>query len=176
MSALAPILCVVVTFLLAVILFLLKRWKRSIDDYRWLEEQMAKRSEGIVLIEAERKRQISEEGWTAEHDDREHAGGELADSAACYAMYHQNQTPFRGRVINTTWPWEHRFWKPSGVRVNNMVKAGALIAAEIDRLQRAEKRISPEEREFAKGNHENCNVPNLHRPFCQCASESEGGK
>ena len=35
------------------------------------------------------------------------------------------------------WPWDHEFWKPSEDQIRNLVKAGALIAAEIDRLIRA---------------------------------------
>jgi hypothetical protein len=34
------------------------------------------------------------------------------------------------------WPWDPSWWKPSPDPIRNLVKAGALIAAEIDRLQR----------------------------------------
>lgn len=34
------------------------------------------------------------------------------------------------------WPWDASWWKPSPDPIANLVKAGALIAAEIDRLQR----------------------------------------
>jgi hypothetical protein len=34
------------------------------------------------------------------------------------------------------WPWAEKWWKPSEDQVRNLVKAGALIAAEIDRIQR----------------------------------------
>jgi hypothetical protein len=37
-----------------------------------------------------------------------------------------------------SWPWDAEWWKPSPDSVRNLVKAGALIAAEIDRLQRKE--------------------------------------
>jgi hypothetical protein len=37
------------------------------------------------------------------------------------------------------WPWSKKWWKPSSDPIRNLVKAGALIAAEIDRLQRAKK-------------------------------------
>ena len=40
------------------------------------------------------------------------------------------------------WPWEDNAWKPSGDPVWNLVKAGALIAAEIDRLARAKAKES----------------------------------
>ena len=33
------------------------------------------------------------------------------------------------------WPWAKKWWKPSDDPVRNLVKAGALIAAEIDRLE-----------------------------------------
>lgn len=43
-----------------------------------------------------------------------------------------------GDSILRAWPWEARFWKPCpDDRARELVKAGALIAAEIDRLQRA---------------------------------------
>lgn len=85
---------------------------------------------GAESIAAERQRQISEGGWTAEHDD-EHAAGELAEAAQCYVM--ETIQPGDG---NAFWPWEGSWWKPSADPVRNLVKAGALIAAEIDRLQR----------------------------------------
>lgn len=87
---------------------------------------------GAELIAVERQRQITEEGWTPEHDD-EHVAGEMASAAACYAdpIYRPN-----GEVPQS-WPWHPTWWKPSADPVRNLVKAGALIAAEIDRLQRA---------------------------------------
>lgn len=83
---------------------------------------------------AERQRQISHEGWTPEHDD-EHDGGELADAASCYA--HEAGRSARGdhRDLRPSWwPWEDG-WKPKDAR-RNLVRAGALILAEIERLDR----------------------------------------
>lgn len=34
------------------------------------------------------------------------------------------------------WPWATDWWKPSDDPITNLVRAGALIAAEIDRLLR----------------------------------------
>lgn len=89
---------------------------------------------GIELITAERQRQITEEGWTAEHDD-EHRHAELLEAAHCYS--HAARTgvlhPPNG------WPWEPSWWKPTDDPIRNLTKAGALIAAEIDRLQRQRK-------------------------------------
>lgn len=85
---------------------------------------------GTELIAEERARQISAEGWTPEHDDK-HGMSELAMAAVCYA------TPAAHRGT-TYWPWSSRWWKPTPEnRIRELAKAGALIAAEIDRLQRA---------------------------------------
>lgn len=83
---------------------------------------------------AERRRQIEAEGWTAEHDD-EHTGGQLAIAAACYAANRANF--MAGRVFfQTGWPWNWEWWKPTNRR-RDLVKAGALILAEIERIDRA---------------------------------------
>lgn len=90
---------------------------------------------GTQLIEEERQRQISQEGWTPEHDDTL-TYDELALAAACYAM----PTEYRGLIVDgcSPWPWSTNWWKPTpDDRIRELVKAGALIAAEIDRIQRA---------------------------------------
>jgi hypothetical protein len=89
---------------------------------------------GAELIAAERARQTAEEGWTLEHD-AEHTDDELARAAACYAMpamYRAYVDP----MCPADWPWHRGHWKP-GNRIRELVKAGALIAAEIDRLAAA---------------------------------------
>jgi hypothetical protein len=78
---------------------------------------------------AERQRQISVEGWTPEHDDM-HDNRELAHAAACYAY-----PELTGVQELKAWPWAPGWWKPKGYR-RNLVKAGALILAEIERLDR----------------------------------------
>ena len=79
---------------------------------------------------AERERQVSAEGWTPEHDD-EHNDGSIARAAACYAAYGSG-TPGRWELL---WMW------PGDPKVkdarSNLVRAGALILAEIERLDRA---------------------------------------
>lgn len=89
---------------------------------------------GAELIAAERQRQVDVEGWTPEHDD-EHTGRELARAAACYATNSRWGMDNPG-VMPFNWPWEWDAWKPSADEVRNLVRAGALIAAEIDRLRR----------------------------------------
>lgn len=88
---------------------------------------------GVELIAAERTRQVGVEGWSPEHDD-EHGDGELAVAAACYAVPRGSVAASAARAQH--WPFEPEAWKP-GDRIRELAKAGALIAAEIDRLQRA---------------------------------------
>jgi hypothetical protein len=94
---------------------------------------------GISLISAERKRQIEEEGWTPQHDD-EHDNYEMSSAACCYAQMGRGgpySNPTAGKPPRG-WPirWGDGWWKPNPDPIKNLVKAGALIAAEIDRLQR----------------------------------------
>jgi hypothetical protein len=81
---------------------------------------------------AERRRQVEAEGWTPEHDDH-HSEGEMAAAAACYA-FTAARSPHE--ITNRVWPWSLSWWKPTDKR-RNLVKAGALILAEIERLDRA---------------------------------------
>lgn len=89
---------------------------------------------GIRAIDAERRRQQRVERWTAAHDDQ-HNAGELAHAASCYAY---------GNV--SRWPWAISWWKPGEPtvegRMRDMEKAGALCAAEWDRLNRLLKKMA----------------------------------
>ena len=99
----------------------------------------------IEEIAAERKRQIEVEGFTTADDDR-HNEGEMGAAAACYAA------PFRvfrademsGRSYETFtayrdgWPWHDEWWKPKGRR-SDLIRAAALIVAEIERLDRLDR-------------------------------------
>ena len=98
---------------------------------------------GTQLIAAERERQMTDEGFKADFDDR-HTDGSLAQAAAAFAWH--------GGGYPDVWPsrwrkaWDSRRLTnahgdlctllPADVRIRELVKAGALIAAEIDRLQR----------------------------------------
>jgi hypothetical protein len=106
---------------------------------------------GTERISAERFRQISKEGWTAEHDN-EHDGSEMALAAICYAAHAAGERVYLKRVheyqnestytFSDPWPWEPKWDKRStgtpsrSERIRDLEKAGALIAAEIDRLLR----------------------------------------
>ncbi len=100
------------------------------------------RPDGAARIAAERQRQIDTEGWTPEHDD-EHCFGEIAGAASAYAALASRQEGSglheaeATKPPSQTWRWGHAQWKPSNDPIRNLVKAGALIATEIDRLDRA---------------------------------------
>ncbi len=102
---------------------------------------------GIELIAAERLRQVEKENWTPEHDDT-HTAGSLAVAGACYALQaaskagelHGSWKRNYHETSERLWPWKgnhsNEWWKPSPDPVRDLVRAGALIAAEIDRLER----------------------------------------
>jgi hypothetical protein len=92
----------------------------------------------LVDIAAERRRQVEQEGWTPEHDD-EHVSGELVKAAIGYAsdvIRTDEQRLLTVSFAPPIWPWDAAWWKPS-TRRRDLVKAGALIVAEIERLDRA---------------------------------------
>ncbi len=109
-------------------------------------------SQGARDVLAERQRQIHAEGFDEAHDEDEfHSHGELAIAGACYAVGPEHvhvpeiiTTPYFGfpngvtkpRPDEITWPWHRDWWKPKDRR-QNLVRAAALIIAEIDRLDRA---------------------------------------
>lgn len=95
---------------------------------------------GVELIAAERTRKIEKERWSLARDVAEHYAVGLAQAASCYAMppHVRRYTEKRstGRSIPIFWPWDACWWKPTPEdRVRELVKAGALITAEIDRLR-----------------------------------------
>lgn len=91
---------------------------------------------GIKRIAAERQRQIDRKGYDAVHDD-EHTEGQIADAAVAYLQSDTFPWPWDGepKVAGITWDFE-----PEQIpqRIRELEKAGALAAAEIDRLLRME--------------------------------------
>lgn len=93
-------------------------------------------------IAAERQRQIEEEGFGPEHDSG-NLHGEMARAAACYILWggcnpNGAVQPLPGAIpelLVPGWPWSEKWWKPIGP-IRDLEKAGALIAAEIDRRLR----------------------------------------
>ena len=100
-------------------------------------------SKAAIDVLAERQRQVSAEGWTPEHDD-EHACDEIAAFACVYAMppavrdWDASSTGYGATLGQAIAP---EGWQPKyGDRRRELVKAGALIVAEIERLDRAESK------------------------------------
>ncbi|WP_131753554.1 hypothetical protein [Burkholderia vietnamiensis] len=91
---------------------------------------LARDTQAVRDVIGERCRQVDQEGWTPVHDD-EHDEHEMALAAIVYAEsavgYHAS--------CPDTWPWSSRWFKPTTPR-RDLVKAGALILAEIERLDR----------------------------------------
>jgi hypothetical protein len=124
---------------------------------------------GIAAIAAERQRHATEyplnygriKGYSAEHDDG-HEQGELADAGAFYAQTPKTRsnTKYRssrgdGMLHSPLWPFDGGWYDPSKAkhdaycttgyldideRKRELEKAGALIAAEWDRIDRIERR------------------------------------
>ena len=108
--------------------------------------------DGAQRIMRERKRQIQQEGWSEDHDDTL-AENQLAWAAVCYAAPERVYTLEKAvtpedPVIALHDPWPRSLdpafdkrpsfkRKPSiRTRIRALEKAGALVAAEIDRLLR----------------------------------------
>lgn len=92
----------------------------------------------------ERKRQVVVEGYSRLHDDEEHCYGELALAAASYALIAVTayaQEDIREPIfsaIRSVWPFVERI-KPKTAR-SDLVRAAALIVAEVERIDRAENK------------------------------------
>ena len=98
-------------------------------------------SRALDDVAAERARQQSVELWTVEHDDQ-HSPGELALAACCYVL----ADPGDGQsslapVVPVAWPWSMAYSKPKDKR-RNLVRAAALLVAEIERIDRADDRAA----------------------------------
>lgn len=95
---------------IAIAVALLRRHGRYADSQE-LEEAWGHAGQAGVIAElaAERRHQIEDEGWTAEHDDG-HTQGQLCDAACCYAhevrwrrMFNKTSADYRAPA---TWPWD----------------------------------------------------------------------
>jgi hypothetical protein len=138
-------------------------WPDHVDLILWQEARIATLVQALEQIEqrlsgegltgaardvlAERRRQVEAEGWTPGHDDQ-HADGALARAAGIYAILAgSNATDYRNAIggyalndilrglLEHYWPWDRTWLKPA-TRRRDLVKAGALILAELERLDR----------------------------------------
>lgn len=100
------------------------------------EGNVTPKKSGIELIAEERERQKYVENFNTEHD-KQWVNGQLANAAASYALTDTERIAVgKKNGIVETWPFSKDWWKPTpNNRIKELIKAGALIAAEIDRLQ-----------------------------------------
>lgn len=94
----------------------------------------------LELIAEKHRTNQEHKGYTAAHDDT-HTNGELSAAATCYLdrgwLQIQQRAPREEpRKPPFIWPFEAAAWKPSDDPIRNLVHAGALIVAEIERLRR----------------------------------------
>ena len=115
----------------------------------------------VISVLAERRRQIEEEGYDSTQDD-EHTGFELSLAAGCYASMAVVSTP--QLPVPADWPWPKDFWKPTSAR-RDLVKAAALILAEIERLDRVSDIVEYHDSDCSTNNR---GVPEQLGP-CDCS-------
>lgn len=108
--------------------------------YDYEEVSKGKNMTGAELIAQERQRQIAEERYSSEKDVLYWSDQQLVRAAVCYALPATDRWAHGINATPAYWPWGERFWKPTPHdRIKELTKAGALIAAEIDRLQAVQK-------------------------------------
>lgn len=105
----------------------------AIDDMKKCRAELEARAFNPAILDviAERQRQKAVEGWTSEHDDK-YGKSQLLWASSCYLL--NTIQPFNR--IPMDWPWDSSWWKPTTPR-RDLVKSGALILAEIERIDRA---------------------------------------
>ena len=106
-------------------------------------EQVSKATQGLAMSRGaidvcnERLRQFTHEGFTPSMDD-DYGDRSLARAAVCYADHSTASEEHRAKGrVPSFWPWSKNWWKPTDRR-RDMVKAAALLIAEIDRIDRGE--------------------------------------
>ena len=124
-------------------------WRDSANDHGWWNPDDM--SQAMTDVFNERFRQLDEEGFSHQHDD-DNVNGELAKAAASYACSAAVSSDALDAIAGVhidhatshlsappTWPqqWDKAWWKPK-TRRRDLVRAGALILAEIERLDRRE--------------------------------------
>ena len=115
------------------------------EAVRSLRSNVIPTTQGAEDVLSERMRQILNEGFDKAHDDA-HNNFDLAEAAACYVQHtvkfahhmQVNGSTYRAQFVPANWPWHSTWWKPKDPR-RDLVRAAALIIAEIDRLDRASK-------------------------------------
>ncbi|WP_311238280.1 MULTISPECIES: hypothetical protein [unclassified Xanthomonas] len=104
---------------------------------------------GVQAIATERARQVLVEGMTPE-GDAGYRYGQLAWAAVAYVQLTAMDLQAGGRQHIATgsppacWPWDAAWWKPRDAH-RDLVRAGALIAAQIDFIDQQNKQSKSQE-------------------------------
>lgn len=122
--------------------------KEEILDLILLEEILGE-------VKQERLRQINKEGYTQSVDDNGEPG-RLAAAGACYAIrsafeLSQGSGSVLDGKVPIWWPFDPSSWKPKDVR-SNLIRAMALLSAELEKMQRQSTQVEPEESMFDEKN------------------------
>lgn len=95
--------------------------------------------EELKLLSDERQRQIDKYGYTDDHiltTTEDYSDGELAMAAAAYCCSNRWVSKDYGYLPDMLFPWADEYFKPSpDDRIKELIKAGAMILAEIKRLK-----------------------------------------
>ncbi|MHC4621481.1 MAG: hypothetical protein ACYTEQ_27380 [Planctomycetota bacterium] len=89
---------------------------------------------GLELIAEERREQVEIHGYDAAHD-RHNDQGELAESALCVLAMAQNHDGTAELYWPASWSYNWQQKVEAKDRMGKLIVAGALIAAELDRMQ-----------------------------------------
>lgn len=130
---------------------LLKAMRQALEE---ADPSGAPLTPALVDVALERRRQIEVEGYTAEHDANEHLAGEFASAGAAFAISAASVLdrvsargptyPLGGPAAATFWPPTMGPWKPRSPR-RDLVRAAALLIAELDRMDRTPRPSQPAE-------------------------------
>ncbi len=130
-------------------------WEEGAAFGYWHKEDLACGvTTASVEIAAERTRQVTEEGYSGDHDDR-HNAGMLAAAAAYYAapknldgtlFTEGDEESVHEAVAGWLWPWGPKCPPKKYPRRRELVIAGALVIAEIERIDRASIRKEAKDR------------------------------
>lgn len=111
--------------------------KREIRDFKLDDcDFLSAQSPALTSVILERAKQIEKYGYTVKKD-RRYRNGELAKVGICYAIAAANSFDKEYQPRGVEFPWSQEHWKPEAPRRENLVKAVALLLAQIDQIDAA---------------------------------------
>lgn len=113
-------------------------------------ERLRGSGDGARLIAAERERQREDEAWAPTCALLGHRADDLAYAAVSYALPPLARSLWDG--LPAQWPWSAAEWQPAD-RKTDLIRAGAYIAAELDRMVLAERQALQRAQTFNSDPH-----------------------